>query len=97
MEGFIILLILLAVGCFVCGPVALIISIIALNKTKERFRQPLGKVEKPIREEEVARPAVSEKRIEVTEKEKKRPVEAVEATELKEPKIVGQELLKVAA
>ena len=34
MQVFIILLILLAVGCIVCGPVALIISIIALNKTK---------------------------------------------------------------
>jgi len=97
MEGFIILLILLAVGCIVCGPVALIISIIALNKIKEMYRQPLGKVEKPIRKEEVARPAVSEKRVEVTEKEKKRPIEAVGATELKEPKKVGQELLKIAA
>ena len=97
MEGFFVLLILLAVGCIVCGPVALIISIIALNKTKEMYRQPLGKVEKPIRREEVARPVVSEKRVEVTEKEKKRPVEAVGATELKEPKKAGQELLKVAA
>ncbi len=66
MEGFFVLLILLAVGCIVCGPIALIISIIALNKTKERYRQPLGKVEKPIRREEVARPVVSEKRVEVT-------------------------------
>ncbi len=97
MEGFIILLILLAVGCIVCGPIALIISIIALNKIKEMYRQPLGKVEKPIRKEEIARPAVSEKRVEVTETEKKRPVETVGATELKEPKKVGQEFLKVAA
>ena len=100
MGSYFILLILLAIGCVVCGPVALIISIIALKKTKEMYRQPLGKVETPIRKEEVARPAVSEKRVELTEKEKKRPVEAVGAIPIKsgkEPKKVGQELLKVAA
>ncbi len=97
MEGFFILLILLAVGCIVCGPIALIISIIALNKTKQMYRLPLGKVEKPIRKEDVARPVVSEKRAEVTEKEKKRPIEAVGATELKEPKKVGIDFLKDAA
>ncbi len=66
MGSFFVLLILLAVGCIVCGPIALIISIIALNKTKEMYRQTLGKVEKPIRKEEVARPVVSEKRVEMT-------------------------------
>ncbi len=39
MEDFAILLILLAIVCILSGPVALIISIIALNKTKELFRQ----------------------------------------------------------
>ncbi len=100
MEGFIILLILLAVGCFLCGPVALIISIIALNKAKQTYRQPPRKIEKIIRKEEVAWPAVIEKRVEVTEKEKTRPVEVVEAIPIKsgkEPKKVGQELLKAAA
>jgi uncharacterized membrane protein len=97
MEGFFVLLILLAVGCIVCGPVALIISIIALNKTKEMYRQTLGKVEKPIREKEVARPVVSEKRVEVTEKEEERPAEAIKAVEIEKPKKIGQELLKAAA
>ncbi len=97
MEGFFVLLILLAVGCIVCGPIALIISIIALNKTKEMYRQPLRKVEKPIRREEVARPVVSEKRVEVTEKKEERPAEAIEAATIEEPKKVGQELLKAAA
>ena len=39
MDEFYILLIVLAVGLVLSGPVALIISIIALNKTKELFRQ----------------------------------------------------------
>ena len=97
MEGFFVLLILLAVGCILCGPIALIISIIALNKTKEMYRQTPGKVEKPIREKEVARPVVSEKRVEVTEKEVERPAEAIGAAEIEKPKKVGQELLKAAA
>jgi uncharacterized membrane protein len=97
MEGFFVLLILLAVGCIVCGPVALIVSIIALNKTKEMYRQTPGKVEKPIREKEVARPVLSEKRVEVTEKEEERLAEAIVAAEIEKPKKVGQELLKAAA
>ena len=47
MQGPFMLLILLGVACLVSGPIALIISIIALNKTKEKYRQTLGKVEKP--------------------------------------------------
>ena len=39
MDEFFILLIVLAVGLVLSGPVALIISIIALNKTKELVRQ----------------------------------------------------------
>ena len=97
MEGFFVLLILLAVGCILCGPIALIISIIALNKTKEMYRQTLGKVEKLIREEEVAKPVtVRKKTVEVTEKEEKRPAEAIGAVEIEKPKKVGQELLKAA-
>jgi len=38
MGDFIILLIPLAIGCIVCGPIALIISIIALNKSKGIYR-----------------------------------------------------------
>jgi uncharacterized membrane protein len=97
MEGFIVLLILLAVGCIVCGPIALIISIIALNKTKEMYRQPLGRAEKPLREKEIVKPVVSEKRVEVTEKEEERPAEAIVTSEIEEPKKVGQDLLKAAA
>ena len=39
MDEFFILLIVLAIGLVLAGPAALIISIIALNKTKELFRQ----------------------------------------------------------
>ena len=97
MEGFFVLLILLAVGCILCGPIALIISIIALNKIKEMYRQTLGKVEKPIREKEIVRPVESEKRVEVTEKEEEQPAEAIKAVEIEKPKKVRQELLKAAA
>jgi len=51
------LLILLAVSCIVCGPVALIISIIALNKSKEMYREPPERVKRVVKTEEVARPA----------------------------------------
>ncbi len=95
MEGFFIL-ILLAVGCFLCGPVALIISIIALNKTKQTYRQPPRKIEKIIREKEVPKAEViSEKPVEVTKEEQ--PAETVGAAEVEEPKKAGQELLKAAA
>jgi uncharacterized membrane protein len=57
MEGFIILLILLAICCFLCGPVALIISIIALNRSKAIYPRP-ERVERPVRKEEVPKPAV---------------------------------------
>lgn len=39
MEGFLILLIVLAVGCILAGPIALIISIIALNRSGEIYDQ----------------------------------------------------------
>lgn len=52
MEGFIILLVLLALGCLLCGPVALIISIIALNKSRTLELRPM-RVERPMRKEEV--------------------------------------------
>jgi len=57
MSGPFIFLILLAIGCILCGPVALIISIIALNKLKAMYREP-GGVGRVVKEEEVARPAV---------------------------------------
>jgi uncharacterized membrane protein len=95
MEGPFILLILLGITCLVSGPIALIISIIALNKTKEIYRHPPGKVEKPRKEEEVARPVISEKPIEVTKEE--RPTETVRAAEIEEPKKIGQDLFKATA
>ena len=94
MQGPFMLLILLGVACLVSGPIALIISIIALNKTKEIYRRPPGKVEKPLREE--AKPTVIiEKPIEVTKEE--RPAETVRAAEIEVPKNVGQDIFKAAA
>lgn len=96
MQGPFMLLILLGAACLVSGPIALIISIIALNKTKEMYRQLLlRKVEKPRREEKVVRPVISEKPIEVTKDE--RPAETVRAAEIEEPKKISQDLLKAAA
>ncbi|MHC4417038.1 MAG: DUF2339 domain-containing protein [Planctomycetota bacterium] len=40
MEGFFILLSILAIGCVLSGPVALIISIIALNRSKTMYPAP---------------------------------------------------------
>ncbi|MDH4238095.1 MAG: DUF2339 domain-containing protein [Phycisphaerae bacterium] len=80
MEGFIILLVLLAICCFLCGPAALIISIIALNKSRTLDREPL-RVEKPIRKEEVPKPAeVPKKPVEVRKVE--RPTEPVTPAKL---------------
>jgi len=94
MEGFFILLILLAIGCILCGPIALIISIIALNKINAMYRELRGKVEKVPREEAVLRPVVvSEKRVET--REEKRSAKVVEAARVKEAKKVGEKLLKV--
>ncbi len=79
MGGFIVL-ILLAIGCIVCGPIALIISIIALNRSRVVRREP-ERVERPVRKEEAAKPAeVPEKRVEV--KEKERPAEVPEAAKV---------------
>ena len=41
MEGFFVLLILLAVGCLICGPIALIVSIIALKRSREIYPPPV--------------------------------------------------------
>ena len=42
MEGFFILLILLVVGCLVCGPIALIISIVALKRSRDQAAIPFS-------------------------------------------------------
>jgi len=85
MEGFIVLLSLLVIGCVLCGPAALIISIIALNKSKAIYPKP-ERVERPVRKEEVAKPAeVPEERVEV--KEKKPSVEVVAAAKVEAAKV----------
>ncbi len=96
MYEFWVLLIVLAVGCIVSGPIALIISIIALNRSKARYREPPERVERVVPEriervvkaEEVVRPAaVPEKPVEVTKEE--RPAEVVGAAGVKEVEKVG--------
>ncbi|MHC4425268.1 MAG: DUF2339 domain-containing protein [Planctomycetota bacterium] len=95
MEGLIILLILLAIGCFACGPIALIISIIALNKTKQMYREP-PRIGRKVAREEIARPAaVPDKLAEVRKKEQS--AEVVRAGGVEEEKKVGREVLKAAA
>ena len=79
MEGFLILLIVLAVGCILAGPIALIISIIALNRSGEIYdklqrkniiskwpaeARPLAP-EKPKVQAVPKPPTVSEKQVEV--------------------------------
>jgi len=95
MHEFWILLIVLAVGCIVSGPIALIISIIALNRSRARYREPPMRVERVVPErvervvkaEEAVRPTVSEKRVEVTKGE--RLAEIVAAAGVKEVEKVG--------
>jgi uncharacterized membrane protein len=95
MEGFFILLILLVIACFACGPVALIISIIALNKTKQLYRQPSPRVEKPTKEE-VARPAaVIPEAVEV--RQDKQAEMLAEIASQKEKKKTEKEVLRAAA
>jgi uncharacterized membrane protein len=57
MEGVFPLLFLLALACVLCGPVALIISIIALNKTKRVYIEQPPKAAR-VTPEEAAKPAV---------------------------------------
>ena len=102
MYEFWVLLIVLAVGCIVSGPIALIISIIALNRSKARYRVPPERlerlerlervvperVERVVKAEEAARPApVPEKPVEVTKEE--RPAEVGRAAGVKEGEKVG--------
>ncbi len=95
MEDFIILLIPLVIGCIVCGPIALIISIIALNKSKGIYREPPERVER-FKKEEVAKPAaVPEKPAEIRKEE--RPAEVVGARRVEAEKRAERELLKAAA
>ncbi|MHC4557552.1 MAG: DUF2339 domain-containing protein [Planctomycetota bacterium] len=95
MEGFIVLLVCLAITCIVCGPVALIISIIALNKAKQIYRQPPRRVEKPAREEAAKPAVVIPEAIEV--RQDKRVVELAETARQEDKKKAEKEVLKAAA
>ena len=95
MEGFIILLILLAIACIVSGPVALIISIIALNKTKQIYRQPPRRVEKPAKEEAAKPAVVIPEAIEIRKDE--RVIEPAETARPEDKKKAEKEVLKAAA
>ena len=92
MEGFFILLILFVIGCIICGPVALIISIIALNKLKaiyERLKAeevPAGEIKLEEAEELPLRKKVPERPVEVTKKEP-------EAVKKKEAVIAGKKAI----
>jgi uncharacterized membrane protein len=102
MDGIFILLTLMAIGCVLSGPVALIISIISLNKIKEIARQlqekaimPGGaatgaeKVKEAIKAEEVPKASA--------EKKQEQPAEAFDAAKAKEFKKTRQEAFRAAA
>ena len=96
MEGFIILLILLAVTCIICGPIALAIGLIALNKLRAVRRELLTKIERAVKEREVARPAVAREKP-VEKREEKRPAEIPAAAKvIEESKEIRKEPVKAA-
>lgn len=96
MEVFIVL-ILLAAGCLICGPIALVVSITALNKLKEVRQELARKIERAVKEPEPARPAVvTERPLEpIEEKPAAKMVEPAKVTE--EPKAVRKEVARPAA
>jgi uncharacterized membrane protein len=64
MGGFAILLILLVVGCLICGPIALIIGIIALKRSREIYPPPVvrePRVPPVLTEQEISPPRPEEK------------------------------------
>ena len=95
MEGLFVLLILLAVFCLISGPIALIISIIALNKTKEMRHQLHDKAIRPTKVDETKIPLLIEKPIEVTKAQ--RPLETDKTAKIQESSKTRQELFKAAA
>jgi uncharacterized membrane protein len=94
MEGYFIL-ILLVIACIASGPVALIISIIALNKTKQIYPQPPRRVEMPAKEEAEKPAVVIPVPIEVRQ-DKKAEVLAEIASQ-KDKKKTEKEVLRAAA
>ena len=95
MEGLFILLGLLIIACVVCGPVALIISIIALNKTKQIYPQPPRRVEMPAKKDAEKPPVIIPEATDV--RPPKRVVETVETAIQKDKKKAEKELLRAAA
>ncbi|MHC4625070.1 MAG: DUF2339 domain-containing protein, partial [Planctomycetota bacterium] len=82
MEGFFILLILLVVGCLVCGPIALIVSIVALKRSRQIYppsviREP--RVPPIVKEPEVYTQPIEEKPVPVPAKPPEKEPEEVKA------------------
>ncbi|MHC4508912.1 MAG: DUF2339 domain-containing protein, partial [Planctomycetota bacterium] len=96
MEGFFVLLFLLALACILCGPVALVISIIALGKTKRMFPERPPTAAKIAPEKAAQPPPLPERPLEVSAAEQ-RPVKVPAAEILAEDKKAGKEVLKAAA
>ncbi|UCC96574.1 MAG: DUF2339 domain-containing protein [Phycisphaerales bacterium] len=100
MEGLLVLLGLLALACILCGPVALVISIIALNKTRQVHPEAPRKAGEIAPKELIQPPPLPERPVQVSRgRELGRPagVEAVTAGTRRVDKKSGKELLKAAA
>ena len=95
MEPNLGLLLLLAIACIICGPIALIISIIALSKVKQIYPQPTLRVETPVKEEIAGPAALIPDAVEV--RRDKRTVEPAKTAVPKDKKKAEQEILKAAA
>ena len=104
MEGFFFLLILIAAGCVLSGPIALIISIISLNKTKEIATQLNKKaitteapaagaeqVKEQTKAEELPIPEMVLEKEPVIENKQEQPLQAVAKTPIEETEKVTAE------
>jgi len=104
MEGFFFLLFLIAAGCVLSGPIALIISIISLNKTKEISNQlhkktitPQGPAEgaEQVKEEaKVEEPRIPKRVLEkepVIVKKQEQPLQAVAKAPMEDKEKVAAE------
>ncbi len=89
-------LILMAVGCILSGPAALVISIIALKRTKAMYLEPPPKAERAV-PRELPKPPVPPERPTEEGRKEERPVEPVGAKRAEEGKNVSWELFKAAA
>jgi len=94
MEGYFIL-VLLVIACIASGPVALIISIIALNKTKQIYPQPPRRVEMPAKKDAEKPAVVIPEAIDV--RPPKQAVEPAETEMQKDKKKAEKEVLRAAA